>query len=232
MKNLYWFLLFSAFLAQNPGLAQTTTENGLNSNGNNPYSPGFTTPTAGSSPFYSNGGISNPTSPYGNPPTNNSGSFPTFPQNPASSLLPSWNVGASGSFSNSGSGNFGNGSYSNSGSFNYNNSGNFPNQNGGCGVTGYADIAGAKSLANSQSNSTDLNTSAIVARAGVSVSNQKCLNYKKLLEIGTAAELEKVKITENAQTHRRCIEGIVEAMKLGKDTDKLMQFCKDLMPKE
>ncbi|MBC7471834.1 MAG: hypothetical protein H7196_01010 [candidate division SR1 bacterium] len=173
-----------------------------------------------------------PALPY---PASNS-SFPYFPSNPAQSLLPAWSVGNTGSTSYSGSGM--NGSYSGTSTFGntYNSSGyNFPNQSGSCGVSLYADAIGGKSGANSLSSSADLNTNAMAARVGVSISSQPCLDFGQIEKQRSTTEISKAKVQEEGLTKRRCVEAITETGKLPitpqsqKAMENLMIICAPLM---
>jgi hypothetical protein len=168
--------------------------------------PGATMPTG------------SPLTTYPTTTPSSSPSFPTFPSSPASSLLPQWSVGNSGSASYSGS-NYGNtngqfgGGYSGSGSYSNSFSGsgyNFPNQQGACGVSGYIDAVGAKSGAVSGSSNADLNIDAIAGRVGVSFSAQKCIDYLKIDKARGEVEVRKVQASEREISRRRCIEAITE----------------------
>lgn len=172
-----------------------------------------------------------PTSPY---PASNS--FPSFPSNPAQSLLPAWSVGNTGSTSYSGTGT--NGSYSGTSTFgsSYNSSGyNFPNQSGSCGISAYVDAIGGKSGANSLSSSADLATNAMAARVGISISSQSCIDYGQIEKQRSTTEISKTKVQEEGMTKRRCVEAITETGKQPvtpqsqKAMESLMVICTPLI---
>jgi hypothetical protein len=163
--------------------------------------------------------------------------FPTYPSNPAQSLLPSWSVGNTGSSSYSGTGMNG-GSYSGTSTFGntYNSSGyNFPNQTGSCGIGAYADVVGGKSGANSASTSAGLNANAMAARVGISISSQQCLDYAKIDKQRSDTEIAKTKAQEEGLTKRRCVKAITETGKLPvtpqskSAMDNLMTICIPLL---
>jgi hypothetical protein len=189
------------------------------------------------SPVYNTGGASSTTYNYpsgSNTTTTTPNQFPLIPANPANSLLPAWSVGGSGSGSYSGSNygyNTGN-NYSGSSSYSYNSNGyNFPNNNGQCGFSTYADASKANTGASSDSNNVDLNSNGFVARVGVSMNQQKCINHQDLMNTQSQTEQRKAEIIELGQSQRMCIQSIVETKRINQDTTQLEQLCKALTDK-
>jgi hypothetical protein len=234
VKNIVCVLGF-LLVQVTPAFAQTS-DPGSQSN-SNPATPYQSSGYSYGQPTTQNSSYSFPNS-TGNTttPQQSGNSFPTFQQpnnSGASSLLPQWSVGVgnSGNSNNYGSGNTYNGNYF-GGSSNYNggNSGgyNYPSV-GNCGISGYADVAGFKTGTSSESAKADLSQDGLAGRVGLTISSQKCLNHEKFLKLQLEGEARKIQITENGQTHRRCVEAVFEATKMDKNTENLMALCKPLL---